>query len=280
MDEDVDERRAGCGSCERRRPLPWRGDDGWHHGVVPEPEVSPALRWLRASVVAGVAATLGAGAHLMAGGLLPSAPVLTIVSVALLVISAAALGRPASYRVLAGLVVGGQAMVHLVLTAAAGHQGPHAASPPSTTTQAGATGRGRTYLDLMDRGAGVGGLPSSAPAGMPHWLEHLRDDVTGPNLLMSLTHLAAAAMVAGWLCVGERALWALVTLLGRRLAGHLYSPSTTAILAPAGGSCSPASAVDSGWSREQRHAVCGGLGRRGPPRLPVLQRLSASPSAA
>lgn len=95
-------------------------------------EATPDLRWLRAVVVAIVASTIGVVAHVGAGGRMPPALVLTVVVTGLVVLSASALGRPATYAVLAVLVGGGQMVVHLVLTAASGHSGTHPAMPSAT----------------------------------------------------------------------------------------------------------------------------------------------------
>ena len=182
-------------------------------------EVSADLRWARAVVVALVATTLGAVAHVSAGGLLPGAGVLVAVAAVLVVLSAAALGHPASYVAIAVLVGGGQLLVHLVLTAASGHGGPHGASPVVTPPVPLTTPRSGGVRDALTAATGAPSPSSSAPAPVSlHWLDHLRDDITGANLLMSAVHLAAAAAVAWWLFVGERSLWALVALLGAGFA--------------------------------------------------------------
>jgi hypothetical protein len=191
------------------------------------------LRCVRALAVAGVAVLLGVTGHVTAGGVLPGPGVVVPLVVMLAVVSAVVLGGPASYRTLLGLVAGGQAGIHLVLTMVSGHAGDH---PP-------------------DAGAGA----------LPHALQHLRDDFTGPHLVMALGHLAAAAGVAGWLLLGERAVWWLVALLGRhawaRLAAGWWLSRPTS---------GPRAGGTPVWSaallRVRRVAAAGPVGRRGPPR--------------
>ena len=201
------------------------------------------LRWLRALLVTVVAVALGVAAHSLAGGLLPGPAVLVVLGCGVLVVAAACLGTPASYGVLVALVGGGQLLVHLVLTASAGHgdQGlPHVAAPTAT----GAT-------------------------ATPHWIEHLREDLTGLHLLMALAHLAAAAGVAAWLLLGENALWTLVALLGT-CAASVVAVLTGLVSPPR---ALPASSPQTRTAATARHDVRrlrdlvahGSRGRRGPP---------------
>ncbi|GAA5156293.1 hypothetical protein GCM10023340_43720 [Nocardioides marinquilinus] len=189
------------------------------------------LRCVRALAVAGVAVLLGVTGHVTAGGVLPGPGVVVPLVVMLAVVSAVLLGRPASYRTLLALVAGGQAAIHLVLTMVSGHAGDHA-----------------------EAGAGA----------LPHALQHLRDDLTGPHLVMAVGHLAAAAGVAGWLLLGERAVWWLVALLGRHAWARLVADWW--LSRPTSG---PGAAGTPGWSaallRVRRVAAAGPVGRRGPP---------------
>ncbi|MAS55748.1 MAG: hypothetical protein CMJ44_14195 [Pimelobacter sp.] len=205
------------------------------------------LRWLRALLVTLVATTLGVAAHSLAGGLLPGPAVLVVLGCALLVVAAACLGTPASYGMLVALVGGGQLLVHLVLTASAGHGDPVAGhGAPLTATGASAA---------------------------PHWVEHLRADLTGPHLAMAIAHLAAAAGVAAWLLRGERALWTLVALLGAcaasvvaALGGRVAAPRTRRPSRPE----ARLAAVARHDVRRLRDLVAhGSSGRRGPPVLPA-----------
>lgn len=192
------------------------------------------LRWSRAVVTAAIAVGLGAWAHAVAGGLLPGVVGLLLVGGTLTVLFAAALGRPASYALLAVLVAGGQTLVHLVLTAVSGHSGAdgHEAGPPPT---------------------------------LGHAVEHLRDDLSGPHLAMALAHLTAAAAVAAWLHVGEQALWAVIALLGTALVRRLLAVSRAShpIVVPrpvAAPTATPLPLVS-------RLLMSGPIARRGPPVL-------------
>ena len=214
-----------------------------------------------------MAVTLGAGAHVFAGGLLPGPPVLLLLVALLCCVCAVALGRPASYRVVATLVIAGQAVVHLVLTAVSGHAGTH--SVAATTPEVLDVPAARTRGGVLDDLAVVPEAPlATTRIPQPHWLGHLQDDLTGPRLLMAVAHMVAAAAVAAWLYSGERAFWNLTALVGARVvrpwrALLLLDCSTTKLSIPA--ERRGRSAV-LGSVRQRRTAVNGASGRRAPPR--------------
>ena len=148
------------------------------HTVAPRP--TALLVWGRAFVLALVALVCGSVSHAAAGGRLPSPAVLLG-----LLVWGTALAGPLTLRRLpraavVALVVSGQAVCHLALSALAGHRGE---PPPGTGT----------------------GL-------VAHLWEHLTEQ--GP--LMLLGHLLAAAAVGLWLSQGEYAAWALVSLAATR----------------------------------------------------------------
>lgn len=212
------------------------------------------LRWLRAVVAAAVAVTIGTTAHVGAGGLLPGPGVLVAVVLALTVVFAAALGRPASYALVAVLVGGGQAVVHLALTALSGHGGS-----PTPVVDA-----HRGHAHVADELAATGEAGSLA-----HVVEHLRDDLVGANLVMALAHLAASAVVAAWLFAGEQALWTLVALLGAHLVGRLLAAVRAAVWLVLPDPSRPAPAAVSPVVPRllDRLLTLGTLARRGPPLL-------------
>lgn len=154
------------------------------------------LRWSRAALITAVAMGTGTAAHVSAGGQLPRAGLLAGMALLATVGCAALLGRPASVRRIVLLTAGGQAMCHLLLTAVAGHRG------------------------TVDRAPSTHGVE-------PDWMEHIIEDVSGPNLLMASAHLAAAAAVGWWLSTGEQALWSLMCLMRRR-SGDLLQRLLTA----------------------------------------------------
>ena len=84
---------------------------------------TPALRWSRAFVLAGVAYGLGLVAHLSAGGLVPGPVGLTLLLAVTVAACASLLGRAAGTLRITTLVVGGQAFIHTALTAVSGHAG-------------------------------------------------------------------------------------------------------------------------------------------------------------
>lgn len=158
--------------------------------------VGPWLRWTRAAVLTAVATATGLAAHLSAGGLLPGVAGVGVLVATLLVATSRWVGRPASTMRVVALLVTGQTFVHGALTAMAGHRDDLRPATPH------------------------GELPTvpHEHLGMPVAVQHLLADLTGAHAPMALAHLAAAAVMGLWLAVGERALWALVSLLGEGAA--------------------------------------------------------------
>jgi len=190
-------------------------------GSVSELTAGAGLRWVRAALITGAAMGVGTLAHASAGGLLPRAELLVVLGLLATAGCAALLGRPASHRRVVLLVVGGQSLCHLVLTGVAGHTGTanHSAShvtlqSPSPVPQLRSAPRTGPLHDLT-----VGHAPTpGADAVAPHWVEHVMQDLTGPNMLMAMAHLVAAALVGWWLSSGEQALWSLICLTRERSA--------------------------------------------------------------
>lgn len=219
------------------------------------------LRHLRGALLAFVVLSTGVVAHVTAEGLLPSVPTL----VALYLVSALVLGwflrRPATTLRVVALTVGGQTVVHALLTLTAGHAGDHpqpAAAPPQPPPSL----------------VGGGGSPMEAYAAarpqveadfaVPHAVQHLIADLTGAHAPMMVLHLLAAALVGLWLAVGERALWTLLAL-----AVGAVVPALTLLLI---GSISPGAraAVATAFARTApAHLVtlARSVVRRGPPAL-------------
>lgn len=234
-----------------------------------ELRAGPGLRVARGLVAAIVATGLGLLAHSGAGGLLPSAPWLAFIFVAVAAVAVASLGVPAGLLRVVALVAGGQFVTHLMLTALAGHAGDHQTSraatsttpsPKSSMAAAGSSRRGSLY-DLTMPQAGDG--PGDGVA-TPHWLTHVVDDLTGPHALMAFAHLVAAVVVACWLTLGERTLWRLIMLLGTtvgRTLGCLTPVGMPAVFAARVG-------LAPEWRdgiQRPRDPLTGGAARRGPP---------------
>lgn len=185
--------------------------------------VDPYALWLRASLVASVAFLLGVAGHVSAGGLLPSSFTVGVLLAGAAVLSAALLQRPASRRRLVLMVVGGQTMLHVALSATAGHVGDPtgtlgAVAPASRVSGALPVVDGHRLGSLQDayESASVGpsGLSPSLPVG------HLLSDLAQHAPMMAV-HLAVAALVGLWLARGERCFWAVVSLTGRPVVSAL-----------------------------------------------------------
>lgn len=188
---------------------------------VVDQTVGPALRYGRALLLALVALVFGIVAHVTAGGLMPALTSVVVLVVPLLAVNAWLLGREATALPLCVLLVLEQTVVHGGLTALAGHAsaGPggaaHAEPAPTGLGQAAGLAdggsRSGSYQDLVHavHGSGVATLTLPAP------VQHVLADLSGPNALMAVGHLAAAVGVALWLAWGERALWTVIALTVR-----------------------------------------------------------------
>lgn len=114
------------------------------------------LRVVRGGVLATVALLAGAGGHALAGGALPSIPVLAGLLAALTPIAALLLGRRTDALQAGLLLVLGQAVVHLALmgTADAAHHGVdggHGATPTMLLAHLVAAGIGGLWLAAGER---------------------------------------------------------------------------------------------------------------------------------
>lgn len=190
------------------------------------------LRWVRAFLLASVVLGTGVVAHQTADGMLPSTSVLLVVLAVTTAVCAALLGRPATAARLVVLTALGQTVVHAVLTGAAGHRGDHAATSTQAATHAATPTAGTasaapvvaprpaldgrrslldTYQAQVAERAGSGGTGHGLT--VPEPVVHLVTDMVD-HAPMMLLHLVAAALVALWLAVGERALWTVLALAG------------------------------------------------------------------
>ncbi len=195
--------------------------------------VGMVTRWGRALLLSGVALLAGAIAHVGAGGMLPGLVVLFVLLAGCTAVSATLLGRPASTLRIVILLTAGQALIHGAMTALSGHRGdpalqaapPVASDLPHQMAAVGARRVGSLREQLYGTTLPGGADPGSALA-LPYPVQHLVADFTGPNALMALGHVAAAALVGLWLAAGERALWTILTLLA-----DTVRPAVTALVA-------------------------------------------------
>ena len=180
-----------------------------------------ALLWSRAALVALVATFVGAAGHVTADGLLPGPLPVVLLWMALVVLSARVLERPASALRLTVLVGAGQALVHLVLSASAGHRGVggDTATVTSSPGLSVPTVDGRRVGSLLDAYAASQGRTSLTSAAA---FDPLGEAVA--HAPMMAAHLAAAAVVGFWLAQGERALWTVLALAAGALLALLVRP--------------------------------------------------------
>lgn len=179
--------------------------------------VDAAVLWARAGLLGAVAFFLGVVGHVTADGLLPGPALLAVLLVLSVALSAPMLHRRASPLRLAGMLVAGQTAIHVALTVSAGHVGDRAGAVPSRAGALGAlpTVDGRRVGSLQDAYDGAADQAGAALAPtLP--VGHLVDDLSAHAPMMA-AHLAAAALVGLWLGYGERCLWTLIALTGRRV---------------------------------------------------------------
>lgn len=210
-----------------------RVTDAPHDGRLTLASVHPGARLvaLRATILGGSAAGVGTASHVAGDGLLPGPLALTVLCVAAVAIaSALVLTRATRLRILLTLV-GGQALMHVVLASLGGHRGV---------------------------------TPGESGGFWAHQLQHLT--ASGPSMV--LAHTAGAVMLALFLAFAEERLWR--RLVGSMLTRHLRRLAAARLLGAAAAAV-PAPARVAGPARrapvstpaESRPA----LGRRGPPVL-------------
>ncbi|SDD94811.1 hypothetical protein [Nocardioides lianchengensis] len=184
-----------------------------------EGRIDAGVWWCRALLVAGVAFFLGVAGHVTADGLLPGPATLAVLLVFTVLLSLPLLARPASRLRLVAMTVGGQALLHLALTVSGGHVGDRAAGAAAVPRRTTALSDlpvvgGQRQGSLLDAyAAAPGGHPASTPT-LP--VGHLLHDLSAHAPMMA-AHLAAAGLVGLWLAYGERCLWTVLALTGRRV---------------------------------------------------------------
>lgn len=226
--------------------------------------IDPWLLWSRASCVGLIAFGLGTVGHVTADGLLPGLLPLAILLGLSVLLAAPLLARPASAPRLIALLVGGQTLIHLVLTVAAGHRGDPAG--PSGAAAA-VTVSGPRELPVVD-GRRVGSL-QDVYDGMSATSGHLAPSLPIGQLTAELSahapmmavHLAAAVGVGAWLARGERCLWTLIALAGRRILTAAWAVRPLVVLP----SARLLAAADDTHRALRSRWVAGPATRRGPP---------------
>lgn len=190
-----------------------------------ETRVDACVLWTRALVVGSLAFFLGVVGHVTADGLLPGPAFLAALLAMSVLLSAPMLSRPASSVRLVAMLVGGQTVLHLVLSLSAGHAGDRATS--AVAVRSGALGNlpvldGRRVGSLQDAYTGAADQPGALAPSLP--VGHLISDLSAHAPMMA-AHLAVAALVGLWLGYGERCLWTLLALTGRRILAAAWALS-------------------------------------------------------
>ncbi|MCE0535508.1 hypothetical protein LWF15_08300 [Kineosporia rhizophila] len=219
----------------------------------PRPPMTAGLRWGRGVLVASLAWGAASAGHVLAGGDLPSWPLVA----ALIAVTAwplsLTLGRRAGGLQLVTLMTAGQAMMHTALVVTSWYtSGP--ADVPSP--------QGHQHTSAP----GMANMADMAEAGTGHVMPLL------PSPLMLLAHIAAALVVGAILSDGERALFVLLGLLahvrppelhlGRRIHRILALLATG--VRPEVDEA-PRSWVNLSQQRLRERVLVATLGRRGPP---------------
>jgi hypothetical protein len=182
-----------------------------------EARVDVCVLWARALVMGSLAFFLGVVGHVTADGLLPGPFFLAVLLAMSVLLSAPMLSRPASSVRIVAMLVGGQTLLHLVLSVTAGHAGDRAAG--TVAARSSALGNlpvldGRRVGSLQDAYVGASDQPGSLAPTVP--IGHLISDLSAHASMMA-AHLVVAALVGLWLGYGERCLWTLLALTGRRI---------------------------------------------------------------
>ena len=185
-----------------------------------------SLLWWRAGIVSALTFLVGAVGHVSTGGLLPSWVALAAMFAVGTAICAAFLARPASARRIVALVVLGQTACHGLLSLTAGHTGDAAPSAAPVGVGSLPVSGGARVGSLQDHYEAMAGTPTTGstlsvpdPAAL---LDHLP---------MFLAHTAVAVLVGLWLAAGERALWALLSLVFAAVVALVVVPLAVPVVA-------------------------------------------------
>ncbi|BCW65721.1 hypothetical protein NicSoilB4_04840 [Arthrobacter sp. NicSoilB4] len=200
---------------------------------------------LRSAMVALTVLSLGAGAHTLAGGQLPSPGILLALFALTALASTTATRLKLNFPAMAGLLGTGQLVLHNAFTAfsapAISPAQPGAASVP--VGMAAPHHPGPLPLPVGD-----GQLAASVPDAQLALL----------SVLMLAGHALATLLCAVLLARGEAALWALAAWL-RPLLGLPVPVAPAAVAAPPAATCWLADAAPLPWRNLRRDC------RRGPP---------------
>ncbi|MFN8124942.1 MAG: hypothetical protein U0R64_00300 [Candidatus Nanopelagicales bacterium] len=166
-----------------------------------------ALPWVRAAATGGLIATAGTVAHRVAGAHEVSMAAVTAVAVMAILTVRLVQGAAGSFLRTAGLLAGGQLLIHLLL--GVGHGGV-AGHVHGVTAAAG-------HHDGLRRSAGAVG---------PQFLAGVGDAIAAlaqqPSMVAA--HVVAALVIGLWLTGGERAAVAVLSMLAAVIRAVLPEP--------------------------------------------------------
>ena len=215
---------------------------------MPAPRKHAPFHLLRAAALATGILALASGAHVAGGGQLPAPGILLAILALTGLASTAATRLRLSFPAMAGLMGGGQVVLHELFT---GFSVP--SSPGAGSLSAGA---------LAGHSAHQHGSPNGFPPDLLDLAAHTSP--AGPAFapLMLVAHALATLACALLLAKGEEALWALAGWL-RPLAG-LPVPPVFDHVAPVFAAFPPATRPHRPWRNLRQDS------RRGPPSAVVL----------
>lgn len=236
----------------------------------PSERSGPCLRLTRAGLLAGATLAVASVAHASADGNLPSQAGMFWIWLLATLTVAPMLGRPASTRRIVVLLCAGQGALHLLLTVIAGH-GP----PPQRSAEA-AQFATSSMLGPHAHPPGTPAVHSHAAsgAGATDVFGHLLTELTSlDGMIMTVSHLAGAAVVGLWLATGEKLLWSclrsVATIVVLRVGATLLVLRRSLVLLVQGLRTLGVTSRPAGWSEAppgpMLQRILSPAPRRGPP---------------
>jgi hypothetical protein len=155
-----------------------------------------AMRWARAAALGVATLALAIGAHVSAGGAMPSMTVLAFLALPLAMAAVIVTGRQCGPLLLLGSMTAAQLMLHHTLMAVTGQVGNLSGQMASASASA-----------MGDHVSATGG-PATALA-----MNQAMSPADSWSLSMTATHVIATVIAALLLARSEQALWQLVSKL-------------------------------------------------------------------
>ncbi len=207
----------------------WTGAGGLRVAIGPDGYWHPCGRIgrvIRVAAFAAVSLGLAVAAHVAGGGHRPPPAVANVAFGALMLLGWLASRRERTGRQIAALVIGSQAVLHVVFVLRERMAGPAGSRASLNLASLFLCHHGSTPISSAQVKAATAGIDLSSlttlarhttPTPPPGWL------VGWAPAAMIAAHLLAATVVAWWLRRGERALWTAACRVVRTLLGGLRS---------------------------------------------------------